>query len=301
MISIVVCSRTPTISLALHNSIEENTGVPYELIVIDNSHGKHSIFSAYNLGVSKTAGDLICFMHDDVICRSPHWGGAVLAHFKDPSVGMIGLGGTRYLSRIPGIWWGGGLGLIGSPKGPVCQHTIDTDRLLPEESRECVINPTGANAEDVVALDGLWLCIRRDLFPSIAFDTATFSGFHFYDLDISLQVWQAGKKLRVVHDIVVEHVAHSRHDRTWIENCFKFYSKWGHLLPIGTVEYDQPMLARIEFDNLRVFLNILKENRCLLNGMSRLAKARLFTMVRYALKYRWISLRKAGRRAVCAQ
>lgn len=107
MISIVICSRNPEMSSTLRTNIDASIGVPYELIVVDNSRNEHSIFSAYNLGVSGCTGKVICFMHDDILYRSENWGAAVLDHFKNPAIGMIGVGGTRYLSRIPGIWWGG--------------------------------------------------------------------------------------------------------------------------------------------------------------------------------------------------
>lgn len=127
MISIVICSRNPGIGDALRKNIEETIGVPYELIVVDNSRNEYSIFTAYNLGVSRCNFDIICFMHDDILYRSDRWGAVTLNHFKDSTVGMIGVGGSRYLSRIPSIWWAGGLGMADDAKGSICQNSIDTD------------------------------------------------------------------------------------------------------------------------------------------------------------------------------
>ncbi len=44
------------------------------------------------------------------------------------------------------------------------------------------------NDADVVAVDGLFFAIRRELFEKVSFDTTTFTDFHFYDLDICLQI-----------------------------------------------------------------------------------------------------------------
>ena len=279
----------------MRKNIEETIGVPYELIVVDNSRNEYSIFAAYNLGVSRCNFDIICFMHDDILYRSDCWGAVTLNHFKDSTVGMIGVGGSRYLSRIPSIWWAGGLGIADDAKGSICHNSIDTDRLEPWNSKRQVINPNGAVAEDVVVLDGLWFCIRRDLFGTISFDSATYDGFHFYDLDISLQVLRTGKRLQVVYDLIVEHVSHPRHDRSWITACFAFYRKWAPLLPLSTVAYEPGTLARIEFENLRVSLNILRGNGYLLRGLGKLARAHLLTIARYAVVYDWLSLYRARR------
>lgn len=51
MLSLIICSRTPRISEELERNIAETIGCEYELVVIDNSKNKYSIFSAYNQGV----------------------------------------------------------------------------------------------------------------------------------------------------------------------------------------------------------------------------------------------------------
>jgi len=51
MISIIICSRTASISDELTQNINQTIGIPYELVIIDNSDNLYSIFSAYNEGV----------------------------------------------------------------------------------------------------------------------------------------------------------------------------------------------------------------------------------------------------------
>lgn len=74
MISLIICSRTPTISEELSTNIAETIGCEYELVVIDNSKNEFSIFSAYNEGVKRSNGDVLCFMHDDILFRTLNWG-----------------------------------------------------------------------------------------------------------------------------------------------------------------------------------------------------------------------------------
>ena len=47
MLSLIICSRTPKISNALEKNIAETIGCEYELVVIDNSQNKYSIFSSF--------------------------------------------------------------------------------------------------------------------------------------------------------------------------------------------------------------------------------------------------------------
>ena len=54
MISIIICSRHPDISASLRENMEETIGVEFEIVTIDNSHGKYSISSAYNRGVERS-------------------------------------------------------------------------------------------------------------------------------------------------------------------------------------------------------------------------------------------------------
>ncbi len=295
MISVIICSRDADLPDDLRRNIEETIGLAHELVVIDNSRREHSLCEAYNLGVKRSHHEILCFMHDDIRYRSDSWGATAAAHFRDQSVGMIGVGGSRYLSRIPSIWWASGIGMMGDAKGTICHNSIDTDPIALWDSKRRVINPAQSVAEDVVVLDGLWFCIRRDLFGAISFDAATYDGFHFYDLDISLQVGQTKKRLQVVYDLTVEHVSHSRHDRSWIAACFMFYEKWAPFLPLATVVYEPGTLARIELDNLRVFLEILKGNGYLLRGLGKLARSHFLTLARYAVVYDWSSLYWARR------
>lgn len=75
MLSLIICSRTPQISEELEKNIAETIGCEYELVVIDNSKNKYSIFRAYNEGVRLAKGDNLCFMHDDILYKTADWGG----------------------------------------------------------------------------------------------------------------------------------------------------------------------------------------------------------------------------------
>jgi glycosyltransferase involved in cell wall biosynthesis len=70
MISIIICSRNLGIDPKLSTNITSTIGCEYELIVIDNSQNKYSIFQAYNIGIEKSTSEIICFVHEDVLFHS---------------------------------------------------------------------------------------------------------------------------------------------------------------------------------------------------------------------------------------
>ena len=106
MLSIVICSKNKLLSNEFVDNIRNTVGVEYEIIHIDNSENKFTIFSAYNLGFYKSKYQYLCFVHDDVFFHSQNWGQRVIAHLQDPKTGILGLAGGDLVSRVPASWSG---------------------------------------------------------------------------------------------------------------------------------------------------------------------------------------------------
>ena len=163
MISIIICSRKADISQELKDNIASTIGCEYELCVIDNSHNEYNIFSAYNEGVRRTNGDILCFMHEDVLFRSERWGGGLQDFYsQERSIGAIGVVGGQFLGEIPLPWWDA------SPMvGKLIQGNIDSNGVY-----ESNLDDGGAVVKltDVVALDGCFITIRSSLFSTIMWD-----------------------------------------------------------------------------------------------------------------------------------
>ncbi|RZL34369.1 MAG: glycosyltransferase, partial [Pedobacter sp.] len=104
LISIIICSRTTTISDKQKNNIAATVGFEHEIIAIDNSKNELSIFEAYNIGILKSKGDIFCFMHDDIFFHTQDWGKNVYHHFSNDQVGAIGVAGSPYATKMPGSW-----------------------------------------------------------------------------------------------------------------------------------------------------------------------------------------------------
>ena len=196
MISIIVCSRKDVLSEELRQNISDTIGTDYELVVIDNSKNDHSIFSAYNEGVRRAKGDILCFMHEDVLFRSADWGNRINQYFnEDGKIGVIGFAGSHFLPAAPMYWYS-------SPF--VSQKNLNNDQgVLKEHSHEDWF--AGRSIIEVVAIDGFCFFARKCLFEHIRFDETTYSGFHLYDMDICMQVIESKYKVCVCRDVLAEH------------------------------------------------------------------------------------------------
>lgn len=214
MISIIICNRKKVLDPKLENNIRSTIGIEYEIISIDNSDNRYNIFQAYNKGIQKSKYPYICFMHDDILYHTVNWGKNIIDYFNDPAVGMIGVAGPTYISQLPGIWWG-----IENEKcrtDSIRQCNLDTDRFDLTRQHYTLYNPYNEKATEVVALDGLFFCIKKEIFGDVSFDES-YNGFHFYDIDISLQIKSKGYKLLCVYDVLIEHISVSNLSLEWVK------------------------------------------------------------------------------------
>lgn len=216
MLSILICSRTPHVSEALKKNLQERTGIPYELIVVDESIHRGSIFRAYNYGIDHANYDLLCFMHDDILFHTPDWGKILAEHLSSPSIGFIGVAGGTLVPRVPAQW------SFGKHFGRILQYDKKKGRSVLLDSTDF----KDEHSQAVVAMDGVFLACRKDVAKKIRFDEQTFHGFHCYDIDICLQAHQLGFENRVVNNILLEHFSRGKLNRQWVENQLVLWRKW---------------------------------------------------------------------------
>lgn len=127
----------------------QTVGYTYELIVIDNSEYKYSIFEAYNLGIERSSGEYLCFIHDDILFHSQDWGKAVEGIFNDDvKIGLIGNFGND-------------------------EHIIKAD--IKKMGLEDIVEFVGEQANPVTFynnFDVLLLTSREDPFPLVCIEVA---------------------------------------------------------------------------------------------------------------------------------
>lgn len=225
MLSIIICNRKTEIEPAQFENIRNTVGVEFEIVSVDNSLGQYSIFQAYNEGVERAKGEVLCFMHDDVCFRSHEWGAIVERLFsEDEKLGALGVDGGHFMPDCPCSW-------------TTCFTTsFRTWRTEANGENKPYANTEytqGESLVDVASIDGLWMCIRKNLFnDAIRFDDETFSGFHCYDSDICMQIIQIGYRIKVTFDVEIIHNSHGTYNATYFKNIELWHKKWHSQLPV---------------------------------------------------------------------
>lgn len=223
MLSIIVCSRNKILSKEFIENINSTVGVDYEMIAIDNSENKYSIFTAYNSGISRSKFPYLCFVHEDVLFHTKGWGEKIIAHLQDPKTGIIGVAGGDLVTRIPASW-----ATLISPS-----HNIIQSDPSGKKRQEFVLKPNNFNLSkrSTIILDGVFMCMRQNLMQKINFDE-NLKGFHGYDYDISIQSTVTGYINYVIYDIKIEHFSGGRTDKTYFRNLIYIFKKWEKYLPL---------------------------------------------------------------------
>lgn len=237
MISLIICSRYPDKLDGLKKNVAKTIGTEYEFVIIDNSDNRYNIFSAYNEGVGRSKGDILCFMHEDLVFHSKKWGNRVITHLDNNEIGLIGVAGGFYLPNIPIITlW-----------DSVCtSHMIQGITVKNKYYRLNSLytnNTEKKKALEVVAVDGFWFCIKKSMFENIRFDDNTFHDFHCYDLDICMQVLNQNLKIVVVFDILIEHKSSGNANESFYDEKKLWHKKWEHCLPKTCINTPQKYLS----------------------------------------------------------
>lgn len=253
MISIIICHRNKNFLDGITKSIKSTIGVPYELIIIDNSENKYNILSAYNTGVKRANFDILCFSHEDIVFYTQNWGEKVIAHFKNPEVGMIGIMGALAQSAVPSAWWFNNY-FAKTVRNFLMRSPYTKDKKM----YRYYSNPyNDVDKTEVVIIDGLWFCIRKDLFKKIEFDEKVFKGFHLYDADISMQVLQYAKNY-VIFDILLDHFWTGKISGDYYMDLIRFANKWKDKLPVQNHKIENRYMDTYNWHALRTLILEIK-------------------------------------------
>lgn len=265
MISIIICSRTATIAAELKSNINDTIGVDYEMVVINNQENKYSIFEAYNMGVAQSRYPYLCFMHDDIEYTTANWGLRVMEYFGNAQTGAIGIAGGPYAATMPGSWWAAGYGSM---------YILPPDPNVTEPNVSSTYKEQ-AHKHEVLLLDGVWFCIRKSLFDRISFDSKNFKGFHFYDVDISMQIIQSGYKLFAITDILIRHFGKGDINLNWCNNAMVFNKKWQASLPRTCIDLTYNERCNAEYKTLSEYLGAMQANGYSKKVIIKMAIARI--------------------------
>lgn len=219
MFSLIICSRDASISKRLEENLKKTIQAEYELIVIDNSLNQLSIFEAYNIGINRSTGEILVFLHDDVLFQTLGWGPIVQELFESNlNMGLLGIAGSPIKTKMPSPWW----------EGPNCirivQHynnnKVSEDKNYGFENKIIV---------EVAAIDGVLMIMKHD--DNMKFDE-NLGGYHNYDMDLSIKYFKLNKKVFVTSQIVIEHFSAGTMNNDWYKSTSKFHKINSKNLPI---------------------------------------------------------------------
>jgi glycosyltransferase involved in cell wall biosynthesis len=222
IISIIICSRYAAISDDLQANIRQSIGCDYELIILDNSNNQYSIFEAYNLGIKKSIGDYLCFIHDDILFHTKAWGLAINSIFTaNPEYGLLGIAGSSHKTSTASGWWD-------------CEDKYKSVNIIQHYTDGKIIKENvgfdQSNLNEVVLIDGVFLVLRKGL--NIFFDE-TLKGFHHYDLNLAVETRKKKYKIGVTNQVLIEHFSCGNLDNQWINATIKMHNLYKDVLPMS--------------------------------------------------------------------
>lgn len=224
MISVIICSINKQLAIQVQQNIAETIGVDWEAIIIDNTINAFGITTVYNKGASIAKYDLLCFVHEDVLFTTQNWGKILIDNFtNDPKLGLIGLAGSKYKSKLPSGWFSG-ISAID------CCNITHLDKYGLKQIMH--YNPDENKLlQEVVVLDGVLLVCPRKVWQQVKFDDQLLKGFHLYDIDFSFRVAEKYKVV-VSYDINLIHLTQGgSFGNEWLQYTLLWHKKMRHRLP----------------------------------------------------------------------
>lgn len=229
MIEFITLSRSKEVPKQLANSIAMMMlrMHPWNLTVIDGE--KHDLFNGYNAGAAETKGEYLAFVHDDVqFLGNPLTMARPLQCMENPQCGFIGVAGSRILVE-DGCWWAQNTSIevLTNCRGMVA-HPNDGDFGL----RYNTWPPGSALFGQVLVMDGVLLMCHRRTFEALGgFDAKNYTGFHFYDVDITFRAAMELKLVNLVAPIPILHLSPGAMQEDWERNRQIFVRKFAGMLP----------------------------------------------------------------------
>jgi GT2 family glycosyltransferase len=178
----------------------------YSLYKEDNSESLAKIYNqAIDHALKETKNvDCLILVHDDVILEEDPI--PKLEKLFD-EFDVIGVAGTSKIElKSPALWHLMGGGFSGGNLHGCVQHMRAACGYVAVENVWMTKFPTnfGPYPHRAVMIDGVFMALNRKAMETVRFDESNPCGFHFYDLDFSLNAHLNGLKVGV-GDILITH------------------------------------------------------------------------------------------------
>jgi len=243
-IDVVVCSRSEEQAKIHRRNVLKTASTLVAYHRMENSKNQFGgICRAYSAGFQQGEADIVVFVHEDVFFLQSGWGERLWELFEqNPQMGILGVAGSSRLQADNPLWVRAGRPWI---HGQVVHWLNHGEKIFQTE-----YSAAGeVGIQRVAVVDGLFMAVRRSSMQGLDFDSATFGGYHFYDLDLCMQMHVAGRhQVFVTSELPVCHLSGGGFDQSWKESAVQFLRKWGANLPV-CLEHPQANFPGEPFDN----------------------------------------------------
>lgn len=222
--NIVVIYSTQNDSVAnnsFNNHIKNTIGAKHKIAQYQNNN-EFSLTSVYNRALSENSDvkdSIFCFVHNDIIFKTPNWGRILLNKFNTNDYDILGIAGSTYMP-LSGIWWENNNTMFG-----IVEHT---DNINTWESRFSQEIP---KVKDVVTIDGIFMAVDPDNIIH-KFDE-DFTGFHYYDHSFCIENYIEGCNVGVITNIRILHKSVGYTNEQWENSKNQFVVKYLDHLPLS--------------------------------------------------------------------
>jgi len=261
MITVIICSIDPSKSAAAAANVEVTIGVGHEIFVHDNRQANWGLAKVYNHYAARAAGDILCFMHEDVLFLTDDWGREMESFYAShPEAGVVGFFGSQVKTASP------------SPVGYFRKYDASNYRRHPHSGgfAETDVRRTGQDDwSPVVQVDGMCMIVCREVWAECPFDGERFDGFHLYDLDFSVDIAQRYTNY-VCHTALIDHAQDGRHNDAWYRYNRIFHEKWADRLPMSVIPLTRRELRQVEsYTAYKYYKNALDHRQTAYLGYAR--------------------------------
>lgn len=142
-------------------------------------------------------------------------------------MGIVNFFGGHYLPQKPCYWVDARIESVNYIQGEKINNEYYTRKI-------CHSQYKGDEHTYVAASDGVFMAIPAKLFSNnlVKWDVETYTGFHFYDMDMAMQMHHIGYKIEILWDVILEHTSCGLFNNQFVEARNNWYAKWKKDLPI---------------------------------------------------------------------
>ena len=230
MISVLICSNNPGLLTQVTNNITTTIGTEFEILHFDNRKAKKGLCEVYNELALRANFPYICFLHEDVLFQTHEWGKKLNEIFlQKENTGLIGIAGSKYKSLFFSGWFS-------NVKELDCAHYIHQYK----NSIEYVnLSPDNKNIlQEVVCIDGVFMCCRKEVWENNRFNYDLLQGFHFYDIDFSLRIAR-NYTVVITYEIDLIHITSGGdYGNNWVIEAMKYHKQMKNELPFSKIHIE---------------------------------------------------------------